>query len=85
MNAGIGGDGIENVHWRLRDYPDSAQVSRVVIAAGTNNLFNDSAEEIIQEVENVHELATKKFPKAFIWVQSILPRLHLEVDIDEKI
>ena len=85
VNAGIGGDGVENVHWRLRDYPDSAQVSRIIIAAGTNNLFSDSAEEIVQEVEKIHELATKKFPKAFVWVQSILPRLHLEVEIEEKI
>ena len=86
INAGIGGDGVENVHWRIRDYPESAQVSRIVIAAGTNNLFNDSAEEIIQEVENIHETALKnKFPKALIWVQSILPRLNLDAEIEEKI
>ena len=59
VNAGIGGDGVENVHWRIKDYPDSAQVSRIIIAAGTNNLFSNSAEEIVQEVEKIHELATK--------------------------
>ncbi len=70
VNAGISGDVVENIRWRIRDYAASDRVSKVIIAAGTNNLFKDSAEQIVLELTDAYNLAQEKFPKATIWIQS---------------
>ena len=60
------------------------QIQRV-LAAGTCNLFSDSVEKIVQGIVEIHRSWSRKFPKASIWVQSILPRLFVTLKIVEKI
>ena len=35
INAGLLGDRLENVHWRVEDYADSMNIEKIVLAAGT--------------------------------------------------
>ena len=50
-NFSIRGDKVENVLYRIRDYPVTKEVKKVVIAVGTNNLFKDSAKIIESIIE----------------------------------
>ena len=85
INAGLLGHRLENVHWRVEDYVDSMNIEKIVLAAGTCNLFSDSVEKIVQGIVEIHRSLSRKFPKASIWVQSILPRLFVTPKIVEKI
>ena len=85
INAGLSGDCLENVHWRIKDYVDSANIVKVFLAAGNNNLFKHSVDEIVQEIRDIHNTLLEKFPNTSIRIQSILPRLLVAQNIDGKI
>ena len=63
----------------------SSSIVKIVFSAGTNNLFRNSANEIVQEIQDIHKTLLEKFPNASIWIQSILPRLFVPRNIVDKI
>ena len=58
---------------------------KMILAAGTNNIIKNSAEEILQAIEEIHGTLVEKFPNASIWIQFILPRLFVSPKVLEKI
>ena len=54
VNAGLSRDCLENVHWRIKDWIDSKDVVKIILAARTNNIIKNSAEEIWQEIGEIH-------------------------------
>ena len=47
LTCGIGGDKVQNVLWRVQNLPISSSLKNAVILCGTNNLQQDSPEDIV--------------------------------------
>ena len=84
-NAGVSGDRLENVLWRVHDWKGSSSVKKVILAAGTNNLIPNSADQILEYTVEIHSILKEKFPNADVWIQSILPRLFVNPKVCQKI
>ena len=83
--AGISGDRVENVLYRIEKTQIPENVSHIYIAVGTNNLFKDKKEEIIESLIECVKTAQKKAPQAIIKVQGLLPRLFISKEKLEEI
>ena len=47
LNCGIGGNRVQNLLWRVQNLPISSSLNNAVILCGTNNLQQDSPENIV--------------------------------------
>ena len=59
LNCGIGGDRVQNVLWRAQNLPVISGFKNVIILCGTNNLFQDSPEDI---ADGIGEIAQSFHP-----------------------
>ena len=60
LNCGIGGDRVQNVLWRAQNPFVISSLKNVVILCGTNNLFQDSPEDIADGVIEIVETFQSK-------------------------
>ena len=67
LNCGMGGDRVQNVTWRPQNLP-------VIILFGTNNLFQDSPEDIADGVIEIADTFQCKYNSIIIAIGGILPR-----------
>ena len=67
LNCVMGGDRVQNVIWRPQNLP-------VIILCGTNNLFQDSPEDIADGVIEIAETFQCKYNSINIAIGGILPR-----------
>ena len=59
LNCGIGDDKVQHVLWRSHNLPVVKSIKKVIVFCGTNNLNQDSPEDVtdgIIEVENTFRL-----------------------------
>jgi len=87
INLGVGGDGIENLLYRLKGTQpqlpgclDNIVVDCVLLMIGTNNLSNRSAAHISAGIANVVAVVRAKQPKARI----VLYGLTYRKDVDKS-
>ena len=85
-NLGVGGDRTQHVLWRLEQAPLSAIKPKVIVLMiGTNNIYDDSANDIIAGIHAVVELLSAQCPNAEILVLDIPPRGEPKDSAREKI
>jgi len=85
-NLGEGGDRTQHVLWRLEQAPLSAIKPKVIVLMiGTNNIYDDSANDIIAGIHAVVELLSAQCPNAEILVLDIPPRGDVQDSAREKI
>ena len=85
-NLGVGGDRTQHVLWRLEQAPLSAIKPKVIVLMiGTNNMYDDSANDIIAGIHAVVELLSAQCPNAEILVLDIPPRGEPKDSAREKI
>lgn len=74
-NLGYGYDRIENVLWRIyHGELDGYQAEKIVLMIGTNNLYTDSENDIVEGLRFLLSAIKTRQPKADIKVMGILPR-----------
>lgn len=79
VNLGYGWDRIENVQWRvLHGELDGFCAQKIFMMLGTNNLDDNTDEEIVRGIEETVALIAKKQPQAELYVVKILPRRDRE-------
>jgi beta-glucosidase len=77
VNLGIGGDGTQNVIWRLEqgEYPEGVTTDYVMLLIGTNNTGGlSNANSIAAGAAKIIEIVHGRSPNAAIILFSILPR-----------
>ena len=75
LNLGFGGDGTEQVLWRLRNGElDTVQPKLVSLMIGTNNSRNQSPEAILAGIEAILDELEKRLPEAKVILFSVFPR-----------
>ena len=74
LNCGIGGNRVQNFLWRAQNLPVISSLKNVVILCGTNNLFQDSPEDIADGVIEIAETFQSKYNSINIVIGGILPR-----------
>ena len=85
-NLGVGGDRTQHVLWRLEQAPLSAIKPKVIVLMiGTNNMYDDSANDITAGIHAVVELLSAQCPNAEILVLDIPPRGEPKDSAREKI
>ena len=75
LNCGIGGDSVQNVLCQAQNLPVISSLENVVILCGTNNLFQDSPEDIADGVLEIAETFQSKYNSINIAISGILPRV----------
>ena len=73
LNCGIGGDRVLNILWRVQNLPVISSLKNVVILCRTNNLFQDSPEDIADGVIEIVETFKSKYNSNNIAIGGILP------------
>ena len=74
-NLGVGGDRTQHVLWRFEQAPLSAIKPKVVVVMiGTNNIYDDSADDIVAGIRAVAALIHQQCPYSEILVLDIPPR-----------
>ena len=74
INCGIGGDRIQNVLWRSNNLPSSPSFQNAVILCGTNNIQQDSSEDIVDGILEIPFTLRRKYNHFHIVVCGLLPR-----------
>ena len=78
-NLGFGWDKVENVLWRVyHDELDGFDAGNIIVMIGTNNLTENSDEEIITGLKTLVEQIKIRQPKAAVLLAGILPRRKME-------
>ena len=74
-NLGVGGDRTQHVLWRLQQAPlMSINPKVIVLMIGTNNIYDDSADDIVAGIRAIAALMNQQCPNAEILVLDIPPR-----------
>ncbi len=74
-NLGVGGDRTQHVLWRLQQAPlMSVNPKVIVLMIGTNNIYDDSADDIVAGIRAIAALMNQQCPNAEILVLDIPPR-----------
>jgi lysophospholipase L1-like esterase len=85
-NFGIGGDRTQHVLWRLQNGElDGIEPKVVMLMIGTNNMGQDSAEQIAEGVTAVVKEINKRSPKTKVLLLGIFPRGNKPGMIRDKI
>ena len=71
--------------YRIKDIHFPKGIKTVYIAAGTNNIFSDSVEAIVDTLIECVNIITEKNKTIEVFVQGILPRLHVNKACQFKI
>ena len=72
FNCGIGGDRVQHVLWRARDLHRFSPLRNIIILCGTNNLYQDSPEDIANGLIKIASCF-----KMFSFVAFFLVIIHL--------
>ena len=74
-NFGIGGDRTQHVLWRIENGElDGIKPKVAVLMIGTNNVHNDSAEDVAKGVTKIVETIRAKTPETRILLLAVFPR-----------
>ena len=73
LNCGIGGDKVQHVLWRAHNLPVVKSIKKVVFLCGTNNLNQDSLEDIIDSTIEVASTFKSRYGSISIFVCGIVP------------
>jgi len=76
LNLGFGGDCTQNLLWNVKygGFLDGIHTRLITLMIGTNNTWNDSAEDIAAGIKSCVEAIREKQPQAKLILFSILPR-----------
>ena len=76
LNLGFGGDHTENLLWNVTygGFLDGVQTRLITLMIGTNNTWNDSAEDIAAGIKACVEAVRAKQPQAKLLLFTLLPR-----------
>ena len=74
LNCGIGGDKVQSVLWRVQNFTISSTLKNAVILCGTNNLQQDSAEDIVDAIIEIGHCFKKRHHYINIFICMLLPR-----------
>ena len=74
LNCGIGGDRVQNVLWQAQNLPVISSLKNAVIFCGTNNLFQDSPEDIADGIVEIAQTFQSSYNSINIAIGGILPR-----------
>ena len=74
LNCCIGGDRVQNVLWQAQNLPVISSLKNVVILCGTNNLFQDSSEDIADCIIEIAQTFQSKYNSINIAIGVKLPR-----------
>ena len=74
LNCGIGGDRLQNVLWQAQNLPVISSLKNAVILCGTNNLFQDSPEDIANGIVEIVQTFQSNYNSINIAIGGILPR-----------
>ena len=74
VNCGIEGDSVQKVLWQAQNLPVISNLKNVVILCGTNNLFQDSSEDIADGVIEIAGTFQSKYNSINIAIGGILSR-----------
>ena len=93
FNAGIGGDQIQNVLYRLIDQKIlthlGPSIEKVLLMIGTNNIENDKPIQMIEGVKTIIRIIKETYPSVTIYILGLPPRKRSKSkkndDILEKI
>lgn len=81
-NSGFGYDRIENALWRVyHGELDGYQAKKVVVMLGTNNLYTNTEQEIVEGLRFLLAAIRERQPQASIRVIGILPRRGSEAKV----
>lgn len=81
FNAGIGGDKIQNVLYRLKTkklltYLDGS-ITKIFLMIGTNNIERDQPGDMLDGIKFILDVLKDSYPKAYIYVLGIPPRISM--------
>jgi len=83
VNLGVGGDCLENIKWRiLNGELDGINPKVLIVLAGTNNLDKNSADEIVDTIQEIAEIIQEKLQGTSVVVLALLPRNNNETGIN---
>ena len=74
LNCGIGGDKVQNVLWRVQNLPISSSLKNAFILCCTNNLQQDSPEDIVDAIIEIGHCYKKQHHHINIFICVLLPR-----------
>ena len=74
LSCGIGGEKVQSVLWRVQNFPISSTLKNAVILCGTNNLQQDSAEDIVDAIIEIGHCFKKRHHYINIFICVLLPR-----------
>lgn len=79
VNMGFGWDKLENITWRIvHGELDGFSAKKIFMMLGTNNLLQNSNQEIVTGITQIVKLVKSKQPDAQLYVVKILPRRGFE-------
>lgn len=74
-NFGVGGDRVENLRWRIENGEiEGIQPKVVVLLIGTNNVFDNTSEEISDSIHQIVATLLARLPETRIILNAIFPR-----------
>ena len=74
LNCGIGVDRAQNILWQAQNLPVISSLQNVVILCGTNNLFQDSPEDVSDCIVENAQIFQSSYNSFNIAIRGILPR-----------
>ncbi len=86
VNFGIGGDRTQHVLWRIENGEfDGITPKLIVLMIGTNNIHNDTPDEIAKGVETIVHKLGEKLPATKILLLAVFPRGEKPSAVRERI
>ena len=74
INAGISGDKIEHILWRITHIKSKKLDPKyIILTAGVNNFSNNNAQEISEGILNLVRVITEKFSRSKLILFGPLP------------
>ena len=73
FNCGIGGDRVQHVLWRAHDLRCFSSLRNVIILCGTNNLYQDSPEDIANGLMKIASFFKQGNKFTNVFISGILP------------
>ncbi len=83
MNAGVGGDKVENLLWRIQPTDDvqsildCVKVKKIVLMIGTNNIERDSPLEIYRAITHIIDVIFIHQIDCELIIYGVLPRIEV--------
>ena len=74
LKYGIGGDKVQNILWRVQNFPISSSLKNGVILCRTNNLQQDSPQDIVDGSIEIGPCFKKRHHHINIFICGLLPR-----------